>query len=59
MKRYSEILREEYEIVDGKASFSSGVVYSAEEIEKLKGTSPDGVRALHKIKAMFNGRITK
>ena len=53
----STTLQIEYEIVSGGAMFSDGVFYTNAELEALRGRDPDQVRAAHKLKLMFGGRI--
>lgn len=55
-RHYSETLGEHYRVkLDGSIVFTSGVVYTRQELEKLKDASDADKKQIHNIKKIFKG----
>ena len=54
---FSHVVKDSYIMTIEGISFDSGVNYSFEEIESLKGSSESMLEVVHKIKQIFNGRV--
>lgn len=52
---YSHLVDEAYTERGGGIQFDSGVFYTASEIKKLEGITPDKLKDIHIIKKTFNG----
>lgn len=58
---YSRVLRKDIEIAwserEHKVVYVFRIPYTAAELSKLKNADPEGIRAAHLVKEMFDGKI--